>query len=69
MFGRSGGYGIKPMYVKNPLQDVLTNFLLVTQNISVFIDKTKAIWQQRGYVASGLKAAVMVNKTALSFSA
>jgi hypothetical protein len=65
MYGR----GVKPLYVKNPLQDVLTNFLLLTQNISVFIDKTKSVWQQRGYVASGLKASVMVNKTALSFSA
>lgn len=69
MFGRGGGYGIKPLFVKNPLQDVLTNFLLLTQNVSIFIDKTKSVWQQRGYVASGLKAKVMVNKTALSFSA
>jgi hypothetical protein len=65
MYGR----GVKSLFVKNPLQDVLTNFLILTQNVSIFIDKTKSVWQQRGYVASGLKAAVMVNKTALSFSA
>jgi hypothetical protein len=61
--------GTKSLFVKNPLQDVLTNFTIFTQNISVFIDKTKSVWQQRGYVASGLKARVMVNKVPLSFSA
>lgn len=66
MFSRNG---VKALYVKNPLQDVLTNFLIFTQNVSVFIDKTKSVWQQKGYVASGLKAVVMVNKVPLSFSA
>lgn len=61
--------GTKQLFVKNPLSDVLTNFVLFTQNISVFIDKTKSVWQQRGYVAAGLKASVVVNKVPLSFSA
>ena len=59
----------KPLFFKSPLTDVLTNFQVFTENVSVFIDKVKVIFEQKGYVASGLKAKVMVNKKPLSFSA
>jgi hypothetical protein len=63
-----GGISVKPLYQMDRLGSIVTNLIKFLKNTSVFIDKVKIIFEQKGFVASGLKATIKVNKVPLSFS-
>lgn len=52
----------------NTQDDMLKNLLSFVKNTTLFVDKVKILFEVKGFVASGLKATVMVNKVPLCFS-
>jgi hypothetical protein len=64
-----GGISIKPLYQFDRLGSLVNNLLQFVKNTTTFVDKVKIIFEQKGFVATGLKATIMVNKVPLSFSA
>jgi hypothetical protein len=69
MSSRGGVVGIKPLYQFNRFGSLVTNLLQFVKNTTTFVDKVKIIFEQKGFIASGLKATIQVNKVPLSFSA
>lgn len=62
------GNSLKPLYKFDRLGSLVTNLIQYAKNTSLFIDKVKIIFDQKGFVAAGLKATIKVNKVPLSFS-
>ncbi len=49
------------------VRDILQLDIGMTKNVIDFLEYIKIIFQQKGYVASGLKASVIVAKKAVTF--
>ena len=64
-----GGVSIKPLYQFDRLGSVVNNLVQFVKNTITFVDKVKIVFEQKGFIASGLKATISVNKVPLSFSA
>ncbi len=54
--------------IDNTYNEIVSQLTNIIGNTMGFIDKVKIIFQQKGFVASGLKATVEVNKVPLVFS-
>ena len=57
----------KNMYASSQVGDALTGLLGFTRNTLKFIEIVKTMFQQKGYVSSGLNANITLKKVKITF--
>ncbi len=56
------------LYPRYKNVEIIKSLGFIVKNTATFVEKLKVIFEQKGYVAVGIKATVLVNKKKLAFS-